>query len=193
MVQLKQDPKKSTIMCVLLMVLVVIVVRLGFTSAGAAKARAGQSNPAAVASTGEGDAPSEAAPGKGIKLTRPVVPGQPRITRNIFKLNASLYSSGGPRSSARLTEKDDDAQDDEQKLNRLAIQAEAAVLMLQSTIVGQSPAAIINGRVVRLGRTIGGFTVVAVSAQACVVSKDGVKVTLEMKRWQDSTEIINGD
>ena len=120
MVQLKQDPKKSTIMCVLLVVLVVIVVRLGFTSAGAAKARAGQSNPAAVASTGEGDAPSEAAPGKGIKLTRPVVPGQPRITRNIFKLNASLYPSGGPRSSARLTEKDDDAQDDEQKLHRLA-------------------------------------------------------------------------
>ena len=67
------------------------------------------------------------------------------------------------------------------RAKRREIFAQAQALSLQSTIISDVPMAIINGCVVRLGeRTASGFEVIEISACACTVMKDGVKVTLEI-------------
>ena len=63
-----------------------------------------------------------------------------------------------------------------------AIRNQAESLSLQSTMVGPSPSALINGRVVRIGETIEGFKVVSIKPNTCVISKDGIELELHMKQ-----------
>jgi hypothetical protein len=74
------------------------------------------------------------------------------------------------------------------------MQAEAKSLDLQSTMVGATPIAIINGppdsdnrkgpRVLRVGETINGFKVTQISARSCAIWKNDVTILLEMKHTQ---------
>jgi hypothetical protein len=52
--------------------------------------------------------------------------------------------------------------------------------VLQSTFIGSTPTAVVNGRVLRVGESINGFKVVEITARACVVEQGEVKVRLEM-------------
>jgi len=87
-----------------------------------------------------------------------------------------------------LTEGQKQADGVREQARRKRIQAEAGQLVLQSTIVGSSPMAIINGHVVRAGKSIEGFRVLQVTSHACVVEKDGVKVTLRIKGHRASND-----
>ena len=62
-----------------------------------------------------------------------------------------------------------------------AIRAQAAALELQSTMVGPSASALINGHVLRRSAWINGFRVKSIGSDSCVVTKDGVDVVLRMK------------
>jgi len=66
------------------------------------------------------------------------------------------------------------------KIEALRNQAES--LSLQSTMVGPSPSALINGQVVRIGQTIEGFKIVSIKPNTCVISKDGIELELHMKQ-----------
>lgn len=59
---------------------------------------------------------------------------------------------------------------------------EAESLSLQSTVVGPSPTALINGRIMRIGDTIKGFRIASIAPNTCIISKDGVKLELRMKQ-----------
>jgi hypothetical protein len=56
----------------------------------------------------------------------------------------------------------------------------AASLMLQSTVVGNSPLAVINGEIVRVGDRVESFLVVGIEARRVIVRKDGITVTLPL-------------
>lgn len=64
-------------------------------------------------------------------------------------------------------------------INAIRMQAEA--LSLTSTILGDSPAAVIDGQVVHKGEAISGFTIVGIGSKKCLLSKAGVLVDLIMK------------
>jgi hypothetical protein len=56
----------------------------------------------------------------------------------------------------------------------------AAELRLQSITSGEVPAAFINGRLVRPGGTILGFTLVRCDERSAVLEKQGIQVRLGM-------------
>lgn len=63
-----------------------------------------------------------------------------------------------------------------------AVRAQAGALVLQSTMVGPSATALINGQVLQKSDWIDGFRVKSIASDTCVVSKDGVDVVLRMKK-----------
>ena len=63
------------------------------------------------------------------------------------------------------------------------IQAEAqATLVLDSTMVGGSSIASINGKILRVGESLGGFEVVDITSHSCTVRKNNVPCVLEIKK-----------
>jgi hypothetical protein len=79
---------------------------------------------------------------------------------------------------------------DAQETLRL-VQKEANTLILQSTMIGTAPVAVIDGppdidgkkgpRMLRVGETINGFEVTQISCRSCTMKKNDVTVLLEMK------------
>ncbi len=63
---------------------------------------------------------------------------------------------------------------------RQIVQAQAAALVLQSTIVSWDSIAVINDEILRVGNEINGFEVVEIAPRICKVRKDSVTVILEM-------------
>ena len=63
---------------------------------------------------------------------------------------------------------------------RGAVLADARGLRLQSVTLGDVPAAVINGRLVRLGATVDGFTLLHCDERSAVLEKHGLKVRIRM-------------
>ena len=63
-----------------------------------------------------------------------------------------------------------------------AVRAQADGLSLQSTMIGSSPSAVINGHVLRVGDYIEGFRVIGIHPRSCDVKKKGIEVSLGMKK-----------
>lgn len=117
------------------------------------------------------------------------------ITRDLFTAHLDFF----PRSSSKAVAADRapagpgwftdvrkrvlaKQQAESEHLARLhAIRAQARELSLTSTILGGSPAAVINGQVVRKGQMIGGFRLESVGSDRCVLSRDGMRVDLMME------------
>ena len=64
------------------------------------------------------------------------------------------------------------------RISSIRIAAEA--LKLESTIVGPTPGAIVNGQMVREGSNIAGFRVLKIEARQMVVEREGVKLAVTM-------------
>jgi hypothetical protein len=62
------------------------------------------------------------------------------------------------------------------------IQAEAQALVLQSTMVGASSIANINGKILRVGEWFSGFEIVDITSHSCLVRKRNVTAVLEIKQ-----------
>jgi hypothetical protein len=63
-----------------------------------------------------------------------------------------------------------------------AVKDQARALVLQSTVLGAQPGAIINSGVFHLDDNIGGFRIVAIRARQVMVEKDGVTLAIEMAK-----------
>jgi len=107
------------------------------------------------------------------------------VTRDLFSFDAS-YFQRIPRA-----EPDPDGPDDTHvtrvpavsEAERIAtVNDQAGVLALQSTMASNRPVAMINGKVLGVGDRIEGFDIVHISTGRCVVEKDGVQVSLQMVR-----------
>lgn len=108
-----------------------------------------------------------------VSLTRPDKPD-----RNPFLLDPNQYkralSEADELNGAKLVEELTDEQ------RRMAVVDAAAELRLQSITLGDVPAAFINGRLIRVGRSIEGFVLVSCDERSAVLEKHGIKVRLGM-------------
>ena len=108
-----------------------------------------------------------------ITLSKPDKPA-----RDLFLLDPAGYEKALSEDSelrgAKLVEEVTDEE------RRMAVADAAAELRLQSVTLGEVPAAFINGRLIRVGRSIDGFVLVSCDERSAVLEKDGFKVRLGM-------------
>ena len=207
--ELRRDKKKSTIMAGLVLVAAVMGGRLIVSQLGPAKA----SGSSVAGATAEVATPSSGgASGKGAqhglvaKRDAYIANIKPGITRNLFKFTPEAFALTKPQKPPVIVKKPTTQPVDKKKaleelrkqLKELA-QSRARDLKLQSTIGGASPIAIINGKLVRVGRKIGDFTVVSVTSRKCEIeteveyivdkksnrkAKEKVTLVLEIEGWR---------
>lgn len=122
-----------------------------------------------------------------------------KISRDLFKSNPEAFPVNGNLGDADVVqvasvdgpgwlhetaqyvwEKQAAQRDEVERLNLIRFDAKG--LSLQSTMMGTSPTALINGQVLHVGDAVGTFVVKGISASSCVVSRDGVNVEVPMCR-----------
>lgn len=108
------------------------------------------------------------------------------VSRDVFTLDSTRYARVAKAEQtspvvveAVLPEKSRSESADEQQRVREAQRA-ASSLTLQSTVLGESPRAVINGVPVTPGKKIGGFVVKQIHARFVVIEMNGVEIKLEM-------------
>jgi hypothetical protein len=122
-------------------------------------------------------------------LRRPIAP----LSRNLFAVNYDLFPTDGMRAPepAVRVERGDGfwdqlaksmaARADQIKEHRARVEtlrAEAARLKVQSTLMGPSPRAMVDGRLVGLGDVVASFRVTRIEARRIVVEREGIKFGL---------------
>ena len=115
------------------------------------------------------------ASGPAVRLAPPPPPH-----RDPFALDPAFYPETLSEDSEDEPAKLPLALTDEAR-QRAVVQA-AGELRLQSLSQGKVPAAFINGRLVRLGGTVDGFTLLRCDDRSAVLSKDGFQVRLNMSQ-----------
>jgi len=107
----------------------------------------------------------------------PATSGAP--SRDLFAFDPSLFIpveqtdlSGDPAKSASTVS-------DDTSVERMVHEA-SKELRLQSTLFGESPRAMVNGRLLELGDEIAGFELVHVGERSAVLEKQGYRIRLEM-------------
>lgn len=108
------------------------------------------------------------------------------MSRDVFVLDASKYARVAKPEQPLpavvevvVPEKSRDERADEQERIR-EVQRAATALSLQSTVLGDSPRAVINGIPVSPGQKIRGFVLKKVFARSVVIEMNGVEIRLEM-------------
>lgn len=114
-----------------------------------------------------------------------------RIGRDIFRMSSDYFPLEGqvPAPAPAVAEPDfldhltQLAQGDGSDSKKEAlIRAQAQSLALQSTMLGSSPSALINGRVLHVGDVISGFALTQIDTQTVTLTREGVTVTLQMMK-----------
>jgi hypothetical protein len=113
------------------------------------------------------------------------------LVRNPFAIPLDNYPHDGAAESAEasgdgywnLVRKSMSARADQQEQRQILtdnVRIAAGRLKLESTILGMTPVAMLNGRVVREGSTLEGFEVLKIEAREVIVEREGVKLALLM-------------
>ena len=192
--ELKRDKKKTAVLAVLTVVALVMGIRaLGSGTPARAKAMVAAPPLSSVGSTASAQSVSTPAANADLTSSGELLAEQRReqyifsidrrINRDIFAvkldqfpLQASVVVQPVASEPASQPAVDPAVAERQETL------AQAETLALQSTICGKVPTAIINDRVLTTGESIQGFTVVDILDQACVVRKNDVVVTLNLKK-----------
>jgi len=100
------------------------------------------------------------------------------LKRDLFALNARFY---------RARQVDEPEPQSEEKFNNQrpddlsgAIDRAKAELVLQATLLGDEPKALINGQMLRVGQTIRGFKLTNVRQHEVTLEKNGIEIRLEL-------------
>ncbi len=186
--ELTRDKKKAVILGVLLVVSVVLVLKMFIHGGGSAMASAtllagAKDSPAATPKTPDDPADRDLKAKARRDLYIQQMDGS--ITRDIFLANLDLF----PRMNAEpvkiapvpTTASTAPAPAPEDQ-DRRVIQAEAQALVLESTMVGDSSIASINGKILRVGEWFSGFEIVDITSHSCLVRKRNVTAVLEIKK-----------
>ncbi|MFB3891509.1 MAG: hypothetical protein ACE15C_05740 [Phycisphaerae bacterium] len=182
--ELKRDRKKAAVLGVLTAVCAVLSVRAYFSTSLPEPADAA----ALAASNAEREAQNvpaasdDSAEAKRLKYIKQI---DRRITRDIFTMRTDFFQLAAPVVIKPVTtaQASQPAGPDPAERERNIIREQARRLDLQSTITGDSPIAIINNKVLRIGdvHAESGFRVVGITTHSCTVQKKDVLETLEMK------------
>ena len=191
----RNDPQKAGVLTVLLVVLGVLQLRLQMT---------GQDGPSrATASVSESttDNPSRfGASSSGAKNAPDVqaalrewmdAPAMP-LRRNLFAIDLERFPLDGSVTSVSTKSSgfwDDLAksmtfQADVRKERQILIEnlhQQASQLRLQSTMMGATPKAVINGELVEEGEVVAAFRVLKIEARRIIVEREGIKLEIQMR------------
>lgn len=196
----RNDPQKAGVLTVLVSILVVLQVRLQMSDRDAGPSRATASTAAAVADNppafgAGGDVarpaprPADSAAALRAWMDAPVAP----LARNLFAVELERFPHDG--SAVQTANKDAvgfwdelaksmtfraDVRKERQVLvENLARQA--SQLRLQSTIMGASPKAVIDGGLVGEGDVVASFRVLRIEPRRIIVEREGIKLEIQMK------------
>ena len=117
------------------------------------------------------------------------------IGRNLFAVKLDYYPQDGSRSDSTLRAPTGDgfwdklaksmaSKADQRKERQILIenlQLQAMQLRLQSTVMGATPRALLNGDMVREGDVVASFRVLKIEPRRIVVEREGIKLEIPMK------------
>jgi hypothetical protein len=113
-------------------------------------------------------------------------PKQP-VSRNLFTMHLENYARAGDHMAATsadtdLTDNPDDQTDEkcEGQILLENLRSQASTLKLQTTLMGSSPIAMINGDLLKVGDRVGGFVVTRIEANRVEIQQDGVVLEIVM-------------
>src|SRR5688500_10396246 len=200
----RNDPQKAGIQTVLVAILLVLQVRLHVSDKDAGPSRA-------IAGTAAGDANNPpplgagggGAPGGTAESPKPLdsiaalrawmdAPTAP-LSRNLFAVDLDRFPSNGNRThtpnktavgfwdelAKSMTFRADVRRERQVLVENLARQA--SQLRLQSTIMGASPKAVIDGDLVGEGDVVASFRVLKIEPRRIIVEREGIKLEIQMK------------
>jgi len=192
----RRDPHKATVLGVLLIILGALVVRVLLPGAAMPVV--------SKASTVSRDARTEIVESAKQRartlsagdefdrfLSTPVAP----VTRNFFAVKLDYFPTDGtasrPNTQTSEKEKIADsiakslrAQADQQARKEVLIanlRQQALQLKLQSTVMGPTPRAAINGELLGEGDVIASFRILKIEARRIIVEREGIKLEITMK------------
>jgi hypothetical protein len=183
--ELGRDKKKTIILSVLLLVGIILGARMFLSGGGPVQASAtpmvtanGSPTTAIKASPGtlDRDAKTKARRDQYIEKM------DGNITRDLFAVDMSLFpvKQVDPVKVVPTTTSAPATMQEDQE--RRTIQVEAQALVLESIMLGESSVASINGKILRVGDSLGGFRVVEITSRSCTVRKKNVSVLLEIRK-----------
>jgi hypothetical protein len=194
----RNDPRRAGILTVLVVILIVLQIRLAMKRNGAETALA-SSMPSSVSSRSH----NRAAPNTSVFATKPASSATVRgwidsppapLTRNLFSVDLDQFAQDGSRSVSTHNAanqgfwdelaKSMSSRADHKKERQIYIenlQRQAADMRLQSTVMGATPKAVINGALVGEGDVVAQFRVVKIEARRITVEREGIKLEIQMK------------
>jgi hypothetical protein len=176
------DPKRTGVLGVLAMVMIFLWGRLLFSGPASATASLIRRSVAVIT---ESPVSTAVAPTNAVLdwLGKPRVP----VDRNLFSIHLDYYARADDRKAA--TDGDEDpataatGEADKKREQQILIenlQTQAAKLKLQTTVMGTTPRAMVNGQLVQAGDSVDGFVVMKIEARVITVQQDGVTLQIEM-------------
>jgi hypothetical protein len=179
---LARDPKRTAIMTGLGLVMLALWGRMLLSGPASATASLIRRS---VLSVGESINPSRSP-----TVSTPVLEwlGKPKepVSRNLFAMHLDYYAKAIEQKPATDLATDPVSlsdESDEQRERQILIenlQTQASKLKLQSTMMGGTPQALINGQLVKTGDVIAGFTVDKIQARCVQIQQDGISLQIEM-------------
>jgi hypothetical protein len=195
----RKDPKKAGVLGVLALVMAGLwgkaLVHPDPSPAAAAAAAAAHASTGATSSAARSSVPTDNA-------RRPVAPRTSWTTvklapadRNLFLVDYDRFEKSGKStaSAAPAQQSADSAAapaksgptpadlNKERQILVANLQTQAAQLKLQTTVMGPSPKALVNGTLVGEGDTVASFRVVKITPRGMVIEREGIKLEVQMK------------
>jgi hypothetical protein len=195
--QAKADPKKASVLGVLVLVMLVLWLRM-MAGGGSGPSRASANITGGSRSDGGGGALTSdnyRRPGGGRSTPtlkalmewaqRPIAP----LSRNPFVINYDYYPQDGTRPALprapqgdgfwdqlakSMTARADSIKEHQMLVENLRLQA--AQLKVQSTVMGAKPRALINGEFVGEGSIVASFRVSKIEGRRIVLEREGIKL-----------------
>jgi len=193
-IQAKADPKKASILGVLTVIMIFSWYRMaGDDSSSGGPARASASvTPVRAGGAVLPDnlrAPSSTTSATVQALLewqrRPIAP----LSRNLFVINYDFFPQDGSTPAPLHVQQGDGfwdhiaksmtARADQKREREVLVEnlrGQALQLKLQSTVLGASPKALVNGQLVRVGDVVASFRVTKIEARRIVVEREGIKL-----------------
>jgi hypothetical protein len=179
---LARDPKRSAVLGGLCLLMLILWGRLLLNGPAQATASLIRRSVAAIT---ESPAPTvhQAA-------SNPVLDwlAQPKraMQRNLFAINLDYFARASGKTKASDGQDDptaitsDTDQAHQQQVLQENLQTQATKLKLQTTMMGTTPRAMINGNLVKEGDIVDGFAVIKIQPRKITVQQDNVTLEIEM-------------
>ena len=178
---LNKDPKRTAVMAGLAIMMIGLWGRMWFNGPSSATASFIRRSVAAITESSAGlSRPASSNP-----LMDWLALPKKSIQRNLFAVHLDFYAkaAGHPEQSGASEDPaksstDDADQNREKQILLENLQTQAAKLKLQTTMMGSTPRAMLNGELVKEGDTVEGFMVLKIEPRKVTVQQD--EVTLEI-------------